>query len=135
MNRKSKDIHQIIHFPVNSLLGQFSFLSVTRSGSMKGVGYNSYGRITSSLSKTNISQFTEFSMNNGSSRPLAPVLAFCTLCGTLCMFTKSCERGIQLVYVDKDINRGTPVFLDIGNHERVSFFGRYSHSASICANG
>lgn len=135
MNSKSKDIHQIIHFPVNSSLGQFLFLSVTRSGSLKVVGYNNYGRITSSLSKTNISQFTEFSMNNGNRRPLAPVSAVFTVCCTLCMFTKSWESRIQLVYCDKDINRGTPVFLDIGNHELVSLFGRYSHSASICANG
>ena len=144
-NSKSKANHPVIHPPVNSSLDPSSLLSfsvygehlvaVTRSGSLIVVGRNSDGRIFGSLEKTDISQFKEFSMNDSSGRPLAPVSAVCTRYSTLYMFTKSCGSGRQLVYCHCQINEGTPIFLDIGNHEPVSLFGGGSHTAAICTDG
>ena len=144
-NPTKKNGSTVIHPPQNLQLDPSSLLSysayymhsasVTRSGSLIGVGCNSDGRISSSLAKTVISQFSEFSMKDSSGRPLAPVSAVCTECGTLYMLTKSCGSGRQLVFCDSGINSGTPVFLDIGNKEPVSLFGGYSHAAAICADG
>ena len=135
----------VIHPPQNLQLDPSSLLSysayfmhsvsVTRSGSLIGVGYNNDGRISGSLEKTGISRFKEFSMNDSSGRPLAPVSAVCTDYGTLYMFTKSCGSGRQLVFCDYGINGGTPVFLDIGSKEPVSLFGGYCHAAAICTDG
>ena len=110
-------------------------VSVTRSGSLIGAGCNDDGRISGSLEKKVISQFSEISMNDSSGRPLAPVSAVCTRYGTLCMFTKSCGCGRQLAFCDNEINGGTPVFLDIGSKEPVSLFGGNNHAAAICTDG
>lgn len=135
----------IIHPPLNLSLDPSSLLSyslcyyntvvVTRSGSLKAVGSNMGGRITSSFPKPSCDQFTEFSINDGNGHPLAPISAVCTYNGTLYMFKKSCSSGRQLVYCDWQINGGTPIFLDIGSHNPVSLFGGYYHSVSICADG
>ena len=70
------------------------------SGSLIGVGYNNDGRIKNSLTKTVTSQFSEISMNDSSSRQLAPVSAVCTIGDTLYMFTKSCGTWRQLFYLN-----------------------------------
>ena len=142
---KNKHDEAVIHPPQNLQLDPSSLLSysayyahsvsVTRSGSLIGVGYNSDGRISGSLEKTGISRFKEFSMNDSSGCQLAPVSAVCTDNGTLYMFTKSCGSGRQLVFSDYGINGGTPVFLDIGSHEPVSLFGGCTHAAAICTDG
>ena len=44
-------------------------------------------------------------------------------------------NGRQLIFCDQDINGGSPVFLDIGDHYPVALFGGHSHSASICSEG
>ena len=144
-NNKDVDGDPIIHPPQNLSLDPSSLLSysayfkhsvvVTRSGSLCGIGYNCDGQICSLLEQKEISQFTEFSMKDSNGKQLAPVSALCTYYGTLYMFSKSSGSGRQLVLCDCEINKGTPVFLDIGNHEPVSLFGGYSHSAAICTEG
>ena len=102
---------------------------------MLGIGDNRDGRISSSLRKTEISQFTEFSIKDDSGRQLAPISAVCIEYGTLYMFSKISGDGRQLVYCDFDIKGGDPVFLDIGDDDPVSFFGCYWHSPAISDKG
>ena len=51
------------------------------------------------------------------------------------MFSKSSDRGRQLVYCDSRIKCGDPVFLDIGDEEPVSLFGGHYHAAAISDKG
>ena len=118
---KNKDGDAVIYPPQNLHLNPSSPLSysacsghsvsVTRSGSLIGVGHNNDGRISGSLEKAVISQFSEFSVNDSSGRPLNPVSAVCTQFGTLYMLTKSCGSGRQLAYCGNAINDGTPAFI------------------------
>ena len=135
----------IISPPLNSTLDSSSLLSysiygghsvlVTKGGSLLGIGDNHDGRISSSLAKTKIDQFTEFSIKDDNGHQLTPVSAICSLCGTLYMFSKISGKGRQLVYCDKEINGGNPVFLDIGEVEPVSLFGGFYHAAAISEKG
>ena len=144
-NNKNEDGTPVISPPLNLSLDSSSLLSysvycdhsvlVTRGGSLLGIGDNSDGRISSSLTKTEISQFTEFSIKDDSGRQLAPISAVCSQCGTLYMFSKISGDGRQLVYCDKDIKGGDPVFLDIGDEEPVSLFGGCLYAAAISDKG
>ena len=111
----------------------FHSVQVTRTGKLLGVGYNNDGRICDSLQKATITQFTEFSIMNKDGSYLDPISAVCCAWGTLYLFSSS--SGRQLVFCDKDINGGHPVFLDIGNEYPVSLFGGELHSAAITNKG
>ena len=97
-NGKNKSGNQVINPPQklqldpSSLLSHSAYgrhsVSVTRSGSLIGAGKNNDSGISGSLEKTVISRFTEFSMNDSSGRPLAPVSAVCTHNGPLYKFSK-----------------------------------------------
>lgn len=110
----NKNRSQIIHPPVKLPLDPSSFLSyavygdhsvlVTSDGSLKGVGYNSDGRISATLQKTKIKDFTNFCIKDGSGRQLAAVSAVCCQYGTLYMFSKSSGNERQLVLCDCKIN-------------------------------
>lgn len=108
---------------------------VTKSGSLQGVGHNNDGRISSSLKKSCLGQFTEFSIKDSNGHRLLPISAVCSDCGTLYMLSKSGGRGRQLAYCDWQINGGNPVFLDIGNEEPVALFGGCVHTAAITKKG
>ena len=145
-NNKNKDGYGIIipfvklSFDPSSLLSYSIYRSstvlVTSESSLKGIRFNEDGRITSSLPKTVIDHFTDFSINDDEGRHLDPVSAVCCGSGVLYMFSKKGSgKEMQLVLCDCDINDGSPVFLDIGNHQPVSLFGGRSHSATICSEG
>ena len=146
-NNKEKDDIPIISPPMILSFDYSSLLSysiyfchsvlVQNNGSLQGIGYNLDGSISSSLTKANIRQFTEFSIKDESGYQLTPISAVCGYNGTLYMFSKNsvCGIGKQLVYCDCEINGGNPVFLDIGNHEPVALFGGRSHAATICDKG
>ena len=104
---------------------------VTRVGSLLGIGNNSGGRISNSLTKTKVRQFTEFSIKDDRTHQLTPISAVCCDCGTLYMLSKISGDGRQLVYCDQDIKGGGPVFLDIGDEEQMSLFSGCSHAAVI----
>ena len=108
---------------------------VMNDGSLKGIGYNIDGRISGTLQKTVIKNFTDFCIKDSNGHQLAAVSAVCCLYGTLYMFSKSDGIGRQLVLCDKLINGGDPVFLNIGNHHPVSLFGGLCHTAAIGSKG
>lgn len=52
------------------------------------------------------------------------------------MFAKSSHGNKrQLVLCDKDVSRGNPIFLEIGNHHPVALFAGYNHMAAVCSDG
>ena len=108
-------------------------VQVTRSGKLLGIGDNSDGRISDSLPKTEITEFTEFSIRDVNGHQLDPISAVCSFYGTLYMFSSGSRR--QLVLCDSEINGGHPVFLDIGDEYPVSLFGGCYHSAAISNKG
>lgn len=144
-NSNSERDNVFINPPLKSPLDPSSLLSyssyyfhtvlVTTDGKLLGAGYNSDGRISDTLPKTIITEFTEFSIKDSNNRQLIPVSAVCCNYGTLYMFMKSNGDGKQLVYCSSEINRGKPVFLNIGNEEPVSLFGGASDTAVITAKG
>ena len=73
-------------------------VQVTRSGKLLGIGYNSDGRISDSLPKTEITEFTEFSIRDVNGHQLDPISAVCSYYGTLYMFSSGSRR--QLVLCD-----------------------------------
>lgn len=52
---------------------------ITSDGHLQGIGDNSDGRISSNLPKKRITEFTEFTIKDGSGSPLTPISAVC--CG------------------------------------------------------
>ena len=100
-NNKSENVdgYSFISPPLNLSLNFSSLLSysvysdhpvlVTRGGSLLGIGYNSDGRITSFLKKTEISQFTEFSIKDDSGSQLVPISAVCVLWALFTCFLKA----------------------------------------------
>lgn len=144
-NNKNKDGYPIISPPLITSFDHSSLLSysvygwhsvlVKNVGTMQGTGYNGDHRISASLPKTGINQFTEFSIKDGRGHQLSPISAVCCGGATLYMFSKSSGIGKQLVLCDCYINGGNPVFLDIGNQQPVALFGGYSHAASINNEG
>lgn len=124
----------VIFPPLNSSLDSSSLLSysvyfdhtvlVTRGGSLLGIGHNNDGQISSSLMKTKISQFTEFSIKDSSLRyQLSAVLIALFTC-----FQKSVAMESSL---STAIKGGDRVFLDIGDVEPISLFGGCFHAAAI----
>lgn len=142
-NNQDEDGSPIITPPVrlsfdpSSLLSYSTYCShavlVMNDGSLKGVGLNKDGRISSTLQKTLVRDFTDFRINDSNGQQLSAVSAVCYEHGTLYMLSKN--DGYQLVLCDKDINGGDPVFLDIGNHQPVSLFGGCSYAAAIGSEG
>ena len=141
-NNKNRGGNPSIHPPLLLSIDHSSLLSysiygchsviVMSDGSLKGVGCNSDGRISSTLQKKIIKNFTDFSIKDDRGRQLAAISAICCANGTLYMFSKSSGNERQLVLCDSEINREEPVFLDIGNHHKLSLFSGYPHSAAIC---
>ena len=129
----------ILSYDHSSLLSYSIYNShsvlVKKDGSLHGIGYNTDGIICGSLTKTEISQFTEFSINDKDDHQLTPISAVCSYNGTLYMLSKSTGIGKQLVYCDSEINGGNPIFLDIGNHEPIALFGGCLHAAAISKEG
>ncbi|KAK8835762.1 hypothetical protein M9Y10_040582 [Tritrichomonas musculus] len=124
----------VIFPPLNSSLDSSSLLSysvyfdhtvlVTRGGSLLGIGDNNDGQISSSLMKTKISQFSEFSIKDSSLRyQLSAVLIALFTC-----FQKSVAMEGSL---STAIKGGDPVFLEIGDVEPISLFGGCFHAAAI----
>ncbi|KAK8842509.1 hypothetical protein M9Y10_026100 [Tritrichomonas musculus] len=110
-------------------------VAVTSGGSLRGVGCNKDGRISASLTKAEINDFTEFCVRDSNGLPLKPVSAVCCSRGTLYMFTKSGGKGRQLVLCDREINDGKEIYLDIGNQEPVALFGGRFYAAAINSEG
>ncbi|KAK8837309.1 hypothetical protein M9Y10_036740 [Tritrichomonas musculus] len=144
-NNKNKNGYPIINPPLILSFDHSSHLSysvygwhsvlVTSGGSMQGTGYNGDNRISTSLPKTGINQFTDFSIKDGRGRQFAPVSAVCCGGATLYMFSNSSGINKQLVLCDCNINGGEPVFLDIGNQQPVALFGGFSNAAAITSDG
>ena len=86
----------VINPPLNSSLDSSSLLSysvyfdhavlVTRSGSLIGIGNNKYGQISNTLMKTEISQFTEFSIRDNSYYHHTPISSIWSHFGSLYLF-------------------------------------------------
>lgn len=133
-NSKRVDGFGVIAPPVNLSIDPSSLLShsvygshsivVTRSGSLRGVGSNSSGEISSLLEKKTITQFTKFVMKDENGQTLTPVSAVCTSNGTLYMFTKSCGKGRQLVLCDFEKKQAAPsIFQRFQNFRGKKSFG------------
>lgn len=88
---------------------------------MLGVGYNGV---------TEIEQFTEFSIKDKTGKHLNPVSAVCCNKFTLYLVTKSDGNRHDLVYIDNEINDGTPVFIDVKGEDPMALFGGFSHTAA-----
>ena len=144
-NNNGKNSFAIISPPVKSSIDPSSLLSysiydnhsvlVMRDGSLKGIGSNRDGPIGPFLNKYVASQFTDFWIKDSSGQQLAAVSAVCYKHGTLYMLSKNKANQRQLLLRDCDIKVKGPLFLDIGNHQPVSLFGGYSHSAAIGSEG
>ena len=144
-NNKNKDGKPIISPPLRVPIDPFSLLSfsiynehsvlLTSDGSIMGIGDNRNGQIYSFIKKANYDHLIKFCIKDRSGNQLDPVSAVCCYSGTLYMLSKKKGSERQLVICDSYINRGNPVFLDIGNHHPVTLFGGCSNSAAICSKG
>ena len=144
-NNTTKDSSPIIHPALESSVDPASLLSysvycdhsvfVTKNGSLFAAGDNSEGRISSSLAKEPLSEFTKFSIKDGNGLSLQAVSAVCTFNGTLYILSKSGSRRLHLVYCSREIKGGDPVFLDIGDHQPAALFGFCFHAAVITSEG
>lgn len=110
-------------------------VNITNDNSLLGCGDNSPIRISTSFSKTGITQFSEFCIRDSSGNKLDPFSVVCCFNGTVYMFNKSCGYGRQLVLCDCNINDWKEVFLDTGDQELVALFGGCLHAAAINNKG
>lgn len=127
---------QMLNFDTSSLLSYSFYFKhsalIARNSTLLVIGNNEDGRISGSLQTAQITKFTEFSMKD---KHLEPVSVVCTGLGTLFMFNKSRDGGIQLVFCDKDVKQGNPIFLNTGNKQPVALFGGLCDAAAICKDG
>lgn len=142
-NYSDGDCHSTIYPSKKSTIDPSTLLSfsiysdrsvlVTKNYSMLGSGDNMSYRISSTLIKDEICQFTEFTINDDNGQPLKPLSAVCVNYATLYMFTKS-DKNV-LVICNCHINEGTPIFLDIGDANPIALFAGYIFPAAITDKG
>lgn len=140
-NSESEEGLPIVRPPLDSILDTSSYLSfsfynsrgviISNEHLLLAFGSNEDGRISSTCPKTKMDQLTEFSIKSRSGHSLVPISSVCCTFGTLYLFSKNNrKRSMQLVYCDKEINEGTPIYLDIGNSNPLALFGGVHNMAS-----
>ena len=145
-NSESEEGSPIVNPPLDSILDTSSYLSfsfynsrgviISNENLLLAFGSNEDGRISSACPKIEMNHLTEFTIKSRNGHSLLPISAVCCTFGTLYLFSKNNRRhSMQLVYCDKKINEGTPIYLDIGNSNPLALFGGDHNMAAICSEG
>ena len=103
---------------------------ITLSGEILAIGNNSDGRISGSLPKKELAEFTKYELKDSKNRHCIPISAVCGEYYTLYLVTIKGTNKNYLAYSSSQIKSEYPVMLDIGNKNPIALYGGYFYNAA-----
>ncbi|KAK8833826.1 hypothetical protein M9Y10_026488 [Tritrichomonas musculus] len=108
---------------------------ITLSGEILAIGDNRDGRISGSLPKKELTEFTKYELKDSKNRHCIPISAVCGFYYTLYLVTIKGTNKNYLAYSSSQIESEYPVILDIGNKNPIALYGGYYNAAAIDTEG
>lgn len=123
-----------ISFPMNSQLDGPSILSyhdfntysivITRNGSLKAIGNNYSGEIYGSLPRQQLTNYTEFQIQDRQGTVYSPISALVAYTGSFFIVAdpNNSEKKLLAYYLNSN-NDAYPRFIDFGDRNHIALFG------------